>query len=206
MVPILLFVVGGLLLAVWLLAPRGVPWANELVRLNPGTGDRAEWMAPPEVMRAVKHDYLDTQTWLAECANHWGRLATELEQHATGDYLRRQRAALAQLVGSPGPRLAASLTAQHQLGVRHFSSDGLRCLLVDRQTERSMDTSGYWTGRTVQRQRLSDCDLVYRMRYSVPARRWQIERLVQRLPAAPAGAHVRVSVTAELPAAAGRDN
>ena len=109
-------------------------------------------------------------------------------------------------MNSPGPRLAATLTAQHQLGVRHFSADGLRCLLVDRQTERRMTTRLYWTQTGVHRQRLADCDVVYRMRYSMAARRWQIERLVQRLPAAPAAANVRVAVMAELPAAAGRDN
>jgi hypothetical protein len=198
--------VGVTLLALWLLAPRGVPWANDLLRLNPGAGERAEWMAPPDVVRAVKRDYLATQTWLAEGANHWGLLASELEAHAAGDYLRRQQAALAQLVQSRGPRLAATLTAQHQLAVRHFSTDGLRCLVVDRQTERVMVTASYWSGRVLQRQRLEDCDLVFRMRYSVVARRWQMERLVQRLPAAPGAGRVRVAVMAELPATAGRDN
>jgi len=206
MVPILLIVIGALLLTFWLLAPRGVPWANDLIRLNPGAGERAEWMAPPDVVRAVKRDYLATQTWLTEGANHWGLVASELAAHAAGDYLRRQQAALAQLVQSRGPRLAATLTAQHQLGVRHFSTDGLRCLVVDRQTVRVMITTGYWSGRDLQRQRLDDCDLVFRMRYSVAARRWQIERLVQRLPSAPGAGRVRVAVMAELHATAGRDN
>jgi len=206
MVPVLLIVIAALLLAVWLLAPRAVPWANDLVRLNPGTGDRAEWMAPPEVVRGVKRDYLATQAWLAECSKQWGLLAAELDQHASGAYRQRQRAALAQLVQSPGPRLAATLTANHLLGVRHFSSDGLRCLLIDRQTERTIATSGYWTGRHIHRQRLPDSDIVYRMRYDVKAQRWQIERLVQRLPAAPATAAVRVAVTTALPAVAGRDS
>jgi hypothetical protein len=205
MVPVLLIVIGALLLAFWLWAPRAVPWSNELVRLNPGAGDRAEWMAPPEVVRAVKRDYLATQAWLAECANNWGLLAAELDQHAAGAYHQRQRAALALLVQSRGPRLAATITASHLLGVRHFSSDGLHCLLIDRQTERVVITSGYWTGRVIQRQRLPDSDLVYRMLYDPRTRGWKIERLVQRLPEAPGGA-VPVAVTAALPAAAGRDN
>jgi hypothetical protein len=182
-----------------------VPWANELVRLSPGSGDRAEWMAPPEVARAVKRDYVATQAWLAECANDWGLLATELPGHAAGAYQRRQQAALAQLVASPGPRLAEAMTAQHLLAVRHFSSDGLRCLLIDRQTERIITTSLYWTHRPVSRQRLPDVDLVYRMLYDQADRCWKVERLVQRLPVA-APASVRVAITAELPAAAGRDN
>ena len=163
-------------------------------------------MAPPEVVRAVKRDYLATQTWLEETANHWGLLAAELDQHAAGAYRQRQLAALAQLVQSPGPRLAARLTASHLLGVRHFSSDGLHCLLIDRQTERTMTTTGYWTGRLIQRQRLPDSHLVYRMLYDLKDQRWKIERLVQRLPAAPGAAAVRVAVTSVLPAVAGRDN
>ena len=207
MVTLLVVVLAALLWGLWLMAPRGVRWANELVRLNPGTGTRAEWMAPPEVVRAVKRDYLITQSWLAECAHNWGLLAAELDRHAAGAYHRRQRAALAQLVQSPGPRLAAVVTAQHQLAVRHVSSDGLRCWLIDRQTERAVTTSAYWTGRVCHRQRLPDTDLAYRMLYDLEDRCWKIERLVQRLPAAPAAAAtVRVAVTDELPAAAGRDN
>jgi|SRR5579859_1942160 len=206
MVPALLIVFGALLLAFWLLAPRAVPWANELVRLNPGAGDRAEWMAPAEVVRVVKRDYLATQSWLAECAHNWGMLATELDQHAAGAYLQRQRSALAQLVQSPGPRFASTITASHLLGVRHFSADGLRCLLIDRQTERFVTTTGYWSGRLVLRQRLADSDLVYRMSYDPTAHRWKIERLVQRLPSVPGGTAVPVAVAAVLPAVAGRDN
>ena len=206
MVPILLIVIGALLLTVWLLAPRAVPWADDLVRLNPGAGDRAEWMAPPEVARAVKRDYLATQAWLAEYSNHWGLLATELHQHAAGAYQQRQMVALAHLVQTPGPCLAASITASHWLGVRYFSSDGLRCLVIDRQTERLAITTNYWSGRELHRQRLPDTSLVYRMQYDLKDQRWKIERLVQRLPAAAGEAVVRVAVTTALPAVSGRDN
>src|SRR5687768_9111919 len=129
-----------LLLVAWAVAPRGVPWANALERLNPGAGKRAEWIAPPAVVRAVKRDFLATQRWLEECAADWGLLARELEQHAAGPYLRRQRAALGLLAQTRGPRLAAVLAADHQLQVRQFSSDGLRCLLIDRQTQRLVST------------------------------------------------------------------
>ena len=192
------------LLIFWLAAPRGVPWAHTLTRLHPGSGRRGEWMAPPDVVRAVKREYLATQTWLAECAADWGLLAAELDHHAAGAYYKRQHAALALLVQAPGPRLAANLAADHLLAVRHFSSDGLRCLLIDRQSQRLLNTRGYWSGRLVHRQRLPDVDFVFQMLYYPPDRRWKIERLVQRLPR-PDNAGVPVSVAAELPIAAGRD-
>ncbi len=206
MIPVLLFVFGALLIILWLSAPRAVSWANELVRLNPGAGNRAEWMAPPEVVRAVKRDYLATQSWLAECSNNWGLLAAELDRHAAGAYHQRQRLALAQLVQSPGPRLSAAFTASHRLGVRHFSSDGLNCLVIDHQSERRVTTTGYWTGRVIHRQRLPDGALVYGMVFDPKEEHWKIERLVQRLPAAPGTTAVAVAVAAALPAVSGRDN
>jgi hypothetical protein len=72
------------------------------------------------VARAVKRDYLATHTWLAECAANRGMLAAELDRHAAGAYYKRQRAALAQRVQSPVPRLAATFGAQHLVAVRHF--------------------------------------------------------------------------------------
>ncbi len=194
---ILLFVLA------WAVAPRGVPWANDLVRLNPGSGKRAEWMAPSSVLRAVKRDYLATQSWLEECAADWGLLARELDHHAAGTYLKRQRAALGLLAQTKGPRLAGMLSAEHQLQVRHFSADGLHCLLVDRQTQRVAATRHYWTGQPVGTQRLPEATLVLQMVYDLQRRRWKIERLIQTLPA-PLGV-VRISLSAELPAAAGRD-
>ena len=95
------------------------------------------------------------------------------------------------------------------MSVRHFSTDGLLCLLIDRQTERAMLTRGYWTGSASHRQRLPDAALVWEMAYDLGAKRWKIKRLVQALPpraamGSPLG--VRVTVSAELPATAGRDN
>ncbi len=204
MIPALLIGFMVLLLLAWALAPRGVPWANDLERLNPGAGKRAEWMAPNHVVRAVKHDFLSTQNWLEECAADWGLLARELERHAAGAYLKRQRAALGLLAQTRGPRLAAVLDADHQLQVRHFSSDGLRCLLIDRQTRRAVSTRHYWNGQPVASQRLPDAALVFQMVYDLHRRRWKIERLIQTLPAPDSS--VRITLSAELPVTAGRDN
>jgi hypothetical protein len=192
-----------LLLLAWRLAPRGVAWASDLERLNPGAGKRAEWMAPPAVQRAVKRDYLAAQAWLEECAADWGLLARELDRYTAGAYLKRQRAALGLLAQTRGPRFAAVLSTDHLLQVRHFTSDGLRCLLIDRQTARTGRTRGYWTGQPAGAQRLPDATLVVQMLYDVRQRRWLIERLIQTLPTPAPG--LRVTLTADLPAPAGRD-
>jgi hypothetical protein len=194
-----------LLLVAWALAPRGVPWANALTRLNAGAGERAEWMAPEAVVRAVKRDFLAAQNWLAEGARDWGQLARELEWYTSGAYLRRQRNALGLLVQTRGPRLASVQTAEHSLAVRHFSADGLRCLVIDRQRERVMRTVHYWTGRLINTQRLPEAALVWELVYDIRERRWKIERLVQTLPR-PAAEGVRLTVADHLPARIGRDS
>jgi hypothetical protein len=204
----LLLVFGVLLLVAWAFAPRGVPWANQLVRLRPGQGRQAEWMAPPEVARAVRRDYRAALAWLAECANDWGRCARELDKFAAGAYQQRQIAVLDNLARTRGPRLAARLRARHILSVRHFSADGLQCLLIDRQTERRMLTRGYWGSSQHRQQRLPDATLVWQMAYDLRQRRWKIQAFVQALPpqgatSAPLG--VPVTVSAVLPAAKGRD-
>lgn len=202
---LLVIAVGLLLILASAFAPRGIPWANALVRVNPGSGKRAEWVAPPAVVRAVKRDFLAAHAGLAECSNNWGMLAGELERYVAGDYLRRQRAALGLLVHARGPRLADAVTADHALTVRRFSADGLRCLVLDWQTNTSVTTSRYWSGEMVHRQRMPDAARVWQMIYDGADRRWKIERLVQTLPA-PAISRVPITLAEELPAHAGRDH
>lgn len=192
-----------LLLLAWALAPRDVPWAHDLERVNPGAGDQAEWMAGPGVVRAVKRDYLTAQARLAEAACDWGALATELDRHAAGAYRKRQQSALAWLAQARGPRVGSALSAQHTLAVRHFSADGLRCVLIDRQAKRAITTLHYWSGAPIHRQRLPAAALVWQMVYDRADRRWKIEQLIQTLPAPSGG--VRVMLAGELPSAAGRD-
>ena len=97
----------------------------------------------------------------------------------------------------------ATLTEIEYSFARHFSADGLRCLLIDRQTERVASTRHYWTSQPIGQQRLQDVTLVVQMVYDLHYRRWLIERLVQTLPT-PASS-IRVTLSAELPAPAGRD-
>ena len=50
-----------LLLLTWAFAPRSVPWVHSLTRVDAGHALRGEWLAPPDVLRAVKRDYLAAQ-------------------------------------------------------------------------------------------------------------------------------------------------
>ena len=190
------------------LAPRGVPWASQLTRLNAGLG-AAEWLAPPQVIEQVICDYQTAQDWQVMCAPNWGRFVEGLDRYTTGAYLKYQQRALASLVGHE-PRVAVEQAAAHQIEIRYFTADGLWCLLIDRQTARSLTTSNYWTGRVLHKQHLQDAALVYQMAYDLHDRRWKIGRLIQELPlgtywGAAAGRSARVIVAADLPTVIGRD-
>ncbi len=204
----MVFIIFVLLAIFRLLLPRAVPWADHLVRLNPGAGAKAEWMASSPVVEQAAWDYRTAQEWLTACAHHWGKFASQLGKYTTGDYFKYQQRALASLAQSRKPRLAAELTAGHELTVRCFSTDGLSCLLIDRQTARAVTTSDYWSGRALHRQQLEDRATVYQMQYDADDRRWKIAQLVQELPLGWESGRTkgRVKVSAELPVAAGRDS
>jgi hypothetical protein len=213
MLPILLLIFCGLLLLLWVLAPRVTPWADHLTRLHPGLRAKAEWMAPPSVIAQVRLDYATAQEVLMACAaSNWGKFAETLDSCTAGPYLAYQRKALASLAQARNPRLAAEFSAEHELTVRHFTADGLRCLLVDRQTKRAVTTSAYWSGRELHCQRLDERTFVFQMVYDPSDKRWKIEKLIQELPlgwgAPTKGGAVkgRVQESARLPVAAGRDN
>lgn len=198
------------LAVIWLIAPKVVPWADQMTRLNAGAGTKAEWMAPPQVLEEVIWSYREGQEWVGTCAANWGRFAEGLERYTVGPYFKQQRRVLASLVDQK-PRLAAELTAAHAYQVRYFSSDGLHCLLIDSQTARVVTTASYWTGLPLHAQRLEDAALVYRMAYDLAEKRWKIEKLIQQLPlGTPLESHpatpARVRVAASLPVTAGRDS
>jgi|CXWL01.1.fsa_nt_gi hypothetical protein len=191
-----------------LLLPRTVPWVDHLARLNAGAGAKAEWMAPPQVVEQVAWDYRAAQEWVAMCAANWGKFASRIDNYTTGVYLQQQRLILAALVQSRKPRLTTEFSAVHTLSVRYFSSDGLRCLLIDRQTSRAVTTLDYWSGRSLCRQQLDDRAFVYQLQYDAQDNRWKIAQLVQELPLGWENGKTkgRVKVSAELPVAAGRDS
>jgi len=205
MLPIFLIILCLLLIAAWLGSPRIVPWADHLTRLNPGAGENAEWMAPPQVIEQVIWDYRQGQEWLNTSAMNWGRFAERVDDYTCGAYLERQRHILESLMHNREPRLSSVVAASHELAVRHFSSDGLRCLLIDRQTARTISTLEYWKRKLVNRQRLGNTTFVYQMQYDMRDKRWKIAQLLQELSPV-SGNKVRVTVSAEALSAAGRDS
>lgn len=204
LLPFLLIIV-ILLIALWAFAPHTVPWAEHLTRLNAGSGVKAEWMAPPTVVEQVIWNYRESQGWLATCALNWSRFAERIEDYATGAYLQYQRSALNSLIHSSEPRITSVINAKHEIAVRYFSSDGLRCMLIDRQTSRLVTTMHYWSKQLMGRQHLNDATLIYQMFYDTADKRWKIEKLLQEFPAATGGT-IRITVTAEALTAAGRDS
>lgn len=197
---------GLLLLFFWALAPRHVPWADQLTRRHAGVSAQAEWLAPPEVVRQVKRDYLAAYAWLEETTHQWGVFARDLSRYTTGAYLQRQQVLLAHLVRTRGPRFAMRQQADHHLSVRHFSSDGLRCWVIDQQTQRSFTVYEYWSQRAVVRERAEPVVLVFQLVYHIPSQRWLIERFIQRLPPPITAQGVPIKVAARLPVHIGRDS
>ena len=99
------------------------------------------------------------------------------------------------------------MTARHHLQVRHFSADGCRCIVVDCQTERRLESRQLIDRGWTLAQDLGDGALVFQMCYDTSARRWKIEQFIQELPAgwlnrADVG---RVRLLSQLPTTIGRD-
>jgi hypothetical protein len=206
----LLTILCAILFVVWLIAPKVVPWANQLTRLNAGAGDKAEWMAPPHVVEEVIWNFRESQEWLETCAANWGRFAGGYERYLSGPYLKQQRRALASLVNQK-PRIALEQSANHLYSVRHFTSDGLHCLLIDQQTARVLTTLSYWSGRVLHQQHLDDRAYVYQLGYEMNEKRWKIEKFIQELPLGTPldvalAKRTRVQVASELPSPVRRDN
>ncbi|MBC8100805.1 MAG: hypothetical protein H7Y11_15300 [Armatimonadetes bacterium] len=185
-----------------------IPWAKQLRRIAPGT-DHAEWGAPDYVVQQVRNDYSMSVRWLRESA-----LAPLSEQrHAapqflSGNYLKHFQTLTAHYQKTP-PRYIDLADAQHAVAVRYFSADGERCLVIDRQTERSIIAYERQTRTIRLRQRLDDEITVYLMQYDRHSCRWKLAQYIQTLPPGWGRATARpslVKVTSTLPPTLGRDH
>lgn len=185
-------------------------WSDKLQKTQHSTS-RLEWNAPDYVHQQVRNDYLMATRWMKECA-----FAGWTEQWAGAPYyyaglhlLRHQRILTRQRAGQE-PLYRDMLDAEHFVEVRHFSSDGERCLVIDHQTERSIITYHHDTLKLCMRQTLSDAAVIYQMVYDRRASRWKIEQFIQELPSALRTGRMnnnkRVKLLAELPPTTGRDH
>lgn len=184
-------------------------WSGSLQRLHAGVNNKAEWMAPEDVLQHVETDYLTAQRWMADALlAGYVRFINEAPLYFTGSYLKRELHNAQLQMKKPGPRLIGILRAHHRIHVRHFSDDGLTCFVLDHQTERRMATYDYWQLRRLHTQDLGDGAYVYRMLYDRVSKHWKIEELIQQLPEGwgvqtLAGDAIRLEES--LPNASGRD-
>lgn len=180
-----------------------VPWINEMSRVNPGVVNKAEWMAPATVIEAVKRDYIAFYTYATKTLPQgWVPYLRDLNHYLCDDMLREQREYLEKRLGHDRGRIYDILRATHRLEVRHFSADGLTCLLIDYQTERRIATYDYWRGKRIHTQDLGAATLVYKMRYDSRAGVWKIASYIQTLPQ---GMTHAGTLEIDLPHTVGRD-
>ena len=193
-----------LVMMAWL-ALRGtsaIPWGRKLRRLRAGVAQKAEWMAPDEVIEQVRRDYLRVVEWL-ESAPFLDHPQHRAPEYLTSDYLRRYH----RLLTIPA-RFSGVLIAQHHILVRHFAEDRMQCLVIDGQSQRHLLTYDERENILLNTQAFDDGTLVCSMVYDSILRRWKLAALIQELPAgwndSPHSRRIRLLST--LPTTLGRDD
>ena len=177
---LLVFIVVGVILS--LSGTRQVPWASKL-RGTPLGSQNTEWLAPEEIMERVKADYLAAIRWLYHSAfQDWAKQWSNAPHYLAGLQLQRHQKILGNLRSTLAPRYVGILRADHDIDVRHFSADGERCLIIDRQQSRHVSTYDTLTREFVQSQDLGRGAVVFQMKYDAQAKRWKIEQFIQELP------------------------
>lgn len=180
---VFILIVLVVILIVSLRGRKAIPWSQKLKRLHPGSAQKAEWMAPNDVVRQVSADYLDGMAWLRESV-----LLRPVQQmadsplHLTGNYLERYQSLVQHSTIAKAPRLMGVLYAEHMVEVRQFSEDGLRCLVIDLQRSRRMMTYDCERREVLHVQDLDEGAVVHQMVYDDRSLRWKIERFIQELP------------------------
>ncbi|MEP6986665.1 MAG: hypothetical protein ABI970_13750 [Chloroflexota bacterium] len=182
-----------------------IPWTNRLRRIHAGVSRKAEWVAPDDVVHEVCNDYLHAVEWLAGAAV--GEQTNRAPHYLAGRFLTRFQTIINYQNAPHRTYFIGVMTARHHLQVRQFSEDGCRCLVVDCQTERHMESLHLGDCEWSLAQDLGDGALVFQMCYDTNARRWKIESFIQELPAG-WGNHAdvgRVRLFSHLPTTIGRD-
>jgi hypothetical protein len=193
-----------------LIGHKRTAWSDKLQRTHQDT-PQAEWNAPDYVHQQVRNDYLMATRWMRDCAfSSWTEQWAGAPYYFAGLHLQRHQKILTKQRSGQESRFRDVMDAEHFVEVRHFSSDGERCLVIDHQTERSMATYHHATLQPCMRQALDDAAVIYQMVYDRSASRWKIDQFVQELPSALRTGRMtnykRVKVLAELPPTTGRDH
>jgi hypothetical protein len=188
---------------------KQVAWVGKMWRVHAGVANKAEWMAPDDVVNAVREDYLAMTRWLQDSMAHdWAKQWSAAPLYLSGVQLKRHQEILKHYRLGKAPRYNGVLRCLHQVEVRHFSEDGERCLVVDRQTSRRMATYDYWTQTRLTTQDLGDGTIVYEMAYDKQTQRWKVDAFVQELPLGwkTSSKTRRIKLLSALPPVIGRDN
>ncbi len=203
----------GLIAFMSLVGRQQVAWSGKMRRVKSGVSRDAEWMAPDDVVSRVQSDYLTAMQWLPESVlRSWSEQWNDANLYFSGRCLERHLAILKRYRLSQSARFEGVMRCHHHLSVRHFSDDGERCLVIDHQTGRRIQTVNVKSGVIVSAQDLGAATVVYEMRYDKTMRRWKIDQFTQELPlgwtASGQGQsrHGRVRLLKSLPPVIGRDN
>jgi hypothetical protein len=186
-----------------------VSWAKNMKRINAGSRDQAEWMAPEMVIDQVRDAYLKAMAWLPESQMlSWSEQWSKAPGHFSGEYLKAHQKILKHQSANHPQKYVGILRCVHDVTVRNFSEDGERCLVIDHQTERRMATYNTRSQERMNTQDLGEGTLVYQMAYDKHAKCWKIDRFIQQLPVGwqSKGKSPRMLVRTTLPPVTGRDH
>lgn len=155
-------------------------WLPKLRSINAGNGR----YAPIDTAKSVCDDYISAIHWLGHSVlMDWSLQWSMAPLYLSGVFLKRYQAILKQQCVGPSPRYVGVLRCIHEVEVRHFSEDGERCLIVDRQSSRRMATYDFWTHTRQATQDMGDGIVVFEMVYTKQLHRWRVTNFVQELPA-----------------------
>ena len=143
--------------------------------------------------------------WLTEAA--LGEQLNRAPYYLTGRFLTRFQTIINYQRTPRQIHFIGQMTARHHVQVRQFSEDGSRCLVVDCQTERRVESHQMKDSGWSLAQDLGDGAVVFQMCYDPHSKRWKIEAFIQELPSG-WGNHAgmgRVRLLSKLPATLGRD-
>ncbi len=161
--------------------PGQLPWRGKMRQLR--VAEKAEWMAPDEVVEQVRAHYLEAVAWMSETMlSSWAQQWAQSPHYLNGSYLKRQRNLILSERARKRVQFVGVKRANHVVEVRQFSENGSFCLVIDTQTQCRMATYNRRTHERLHTQDLGDGVVVYAMRYDAEGERWKIDSFVQELP------------------------
>ncbi len=157
-----------------------MPWTLRLRRVQAGVAGKAEWVAPDAVVDQVRRDYLEAVEWLGGAAA--GIALHGAHHYLMGRFLARFHMIINHTGNDKRIHFDGVMTMRHHVQVRQFSEDGSRCIVVDCQTERRMESRCSNHEDWSLGQDLGDGAVVFQMCYDIAGKRWKIEAYIQELP------------------------